>query len=200
MAYSDFTLRSVEEAFGVLPNLARLFPGSKPVAEPPRLRECLNRGRGVPLISERARDQLIVMPTLLACRELSRGSITIYSGPQFDVDAGCGLVGACDFLLSRSPPLPEVRAPSFVILQAEKNDVQSGLGPCIAQMIGARVFNERKGLPDLVIHGCVTTGEIWQFLRLEGSNARIDTRRYFLIEVPEILGIFQGLFPPLPAG
>ena len=50
------------------------------------------------------------MPVLLACRELSGNAIAIFSGPRLDVSPERGLVGECDFLLARTPPVPEVRA------------------------------------------------------------------------------------------
>jgi hypothetical protein len=35
-------------------------------------------------------------------------------------------------------------------------------------MLAARIFNERAGNENLIIYGTVTTGSIWQFLKLEG--------------------------------
>jgi hypothetical protein len=191
VSYSDFTLQSIEANFGVIPQPATLFAEAQPAPVPEWLRELLARGLQLPLVSEKARSELIVMPILLACRELSHGSIAIFSGPRLDVSPEMGLQGECDFLLARTPPVPEVRAPLVAIVEAKKNDVEAGLAQCIAQMIGARILNERSGLPSTTVYGCVTTGEVWQFLELDGSIAAIDRRRYYLDDVAGILGVFQ---------
>lgn len=193
MAYSDFTLQSVEAHLGVTSQLAALFAGAPPAVVPEWLRTYLGRALQLPLVSEKARSELIVMPVLLACRELSNDTVAIYSGPRLDVSPEQGLLGECDFLLARTPPLPEVRSPLIAVVEAKKNDVEAGLGQCLAQMIGARLFNERSGQSAMPVYGCVTTGEVWQFLGLERSVASIDHRRYYLDDLPGILGIFQAI-------
>ena len=129
----------------------------------------------------------------------SRFGVTSRTGPLFRGRHPVDVPDWLASLLGRSPDAPEVRSPLAAVVEAKKNDIESGLGQCVAQLIGARIFNEREGLPAEALHGCITTGEIWQFLRLEGPDVLVDTRRYFLVEVSEILGIFQGLFPPPPA-
>jgi hypothetical protein len=39
----------------------------------------------------------------------------------------------------------------------------------------------------------VTTGEDWQFLKLEVNIIYIDTQRYYLNNIPKILGILQAI-------
>jgi hypothetical protein len=193
LAYSDFTLQSIEARFGVTSRPAALFADAQPVTVPDWLRDQLERGLQLPLVSEKARSELIVMPVLLACRELSHGTIAIFSGSRLDVDLERGLTGECDFLLARTPSVPEVRAPLVAVVEAKKNDVEAGLGQCVAQMIGARLLNEPSDPPRTTVFGCVTTGEVWQFLRLEGSIASIDKKRYYLDNMPGILGVFQAI-------
>jgi hypothetical protein len=60
-------------------------------------------------------------------------------------------------------------------------------------MVGARLFNERSGVPVAAVYGCVTNGEAWQFLRLAGSVAGIDRRRYYIDNVAAILGVLQWI-------
>src|SRR5438105_2753089 len=125
------------------------------------------------LLSAKARSEFIVVPILLACQEMSAGAITIYSGQRLDVDPERGLVGECDFILSAAPPVPALRAPLVTIVEAKRNEVESGVWQCIAQMVGAREFNQRSGGGPEAIYGCVTNAEAWQFLRLSGSVAGI---------------------------
>jgi hypothetical protein len=200
MAYSDFTLQSVEVAFGVRAQPAVLFAEVRPAPVPAWLQDQLARGLQLPLVSEKARSELIVMPILLACRELSGGAIAVFSGPRLDVSPEQGLLGECDFILARTAPVPELRAPLVAIVEAKKNDVESGLGQCVAQMIGARVLNEQTGQQIPAVYGCVTTGEVWQFLRLQGSVAAIDRQRYYLDNLAGILGVFQAIVGTGAAG
>jgi hypothetical protein len=51
--------------------------------------------------------------------------------------------------------------------------------------------NEGKEIP--VIYGCVTSGKLWQFLKLEGKNVTIDVNEYQVIPVDRILGILKWM-------
>jgi len=193
MAYADFTLQSIEATFGVVARTAALFAEVRPAPVPSWLHEQLERGLQLPLVSEKARSELIVMPVLLACRELSNNAVAIFSGPRLDVSPEQGLMGECDFILARTAPIPELRAPLIAIVEAKKNDVESGIAQCVAQLIGARMFNEHTGQHISALYGCVTTGEVWQFLRLEGAVVAIDRQRLYLDNLAGILGIFQAI-------
>ena len=193
MAYSDFTLEIAESLLGVRAAGGFLFPELVPVAVPGWLRDLLARGRELALVSEKARSEFIVGPILLACRELSGGALAIFSGQRFDVDTGRGLTGECDFLLTLSDPIPRPRVPIVAVVEAKKHDIDGALGQCIAEMVAARDFNERDGSGSFPIHGCITTGEDWQFLRLEGANVIVDRDRLYLDNVGSILGTFQAI-------
>jgi hypothetical protein len=43
------------------------------------------------------------------------------------------------------------------------------------------------------VYGCVTTGEAWQFLRLEGAAVTIDRGRLYIDNVGAILGAFEAI-------
>ena len=60
-------------------------------------------------------------------------------------------------------------------------------------MIAARWFNEQAGKPFRYVFGCVTTGEAWQFLRLEGTAAGIDRMRYYIDNVGLVLAVWQAV-------
>ena len=134
-----------------------------------------------------------MVPILLAGRELTGDRFAIFSGQRLDVDPERGLMGECDFILAIGPPVPPLRAPIATIVEAKKNDVEAGLGQCIAQMVAARRFNEAAGRSDAPVFGCVTTGETWQFLRLAEPHALLDRKRYYLDNVGGILGVFQAI-------
>jgi hypothetical protein len=56
-------------------------------------------------------------------------------------------------------------------------------------MVAADRFNESSGRKGLPIYGCVTTGEAWQFLKLAGSEALLEPKRYYIDAVHAILGV-----------
>ena len=143
------------------------------------------------LVSEKARSEFIVAPILLAVRELSHDRITILSGQRLDVDLARRLVGECDFILARSVSVPRLRAPLMAVVEAKRNDIDSGLGECLAQMVAAQLYNERAGEPVPTVFGCVTTGEVWQFLGLTGTVAILHRPRMFIDEVGNLLAAFS---------
>lgn len=193
MAYPEFSLNGVQADFGITATPAKLFQGLVPADVPGWLRDQLARGNLAPRVSEKARSEYIVAPILLACSELSGGEITVFSGSRLDADAARGLVGECDFLLARAPAIPSVHAPILAVVEAKKGDIEAALGQCLAQALGAQLWNEREGKPLPAIYGCVTSGDVWQFLRLESSTAFIDDRRYYLDNLPGILGVLAAI-------
>jgi hypothetical protein len=60
-------------------------------------------------------------------------------------------------------------------------------------MIGARIFNQNHHESLENIFGCVTTGDLWQFYQLSGSELICDTELYYLNQVDRILGVFQAV-------
>ena len=194
MSFSEFTLESVERQLGVTTQEAVLFPDS-PVAQVPEwLPGLLDRRTRLALISEKARSEFIVAPILMAAREISGDQFAIYSGQRLDVDPDRGLVGECDFILALGPAVPPLHAPIMTVVEAKKNDIEVGLGQCIAQMVAARKFNEAAGRMMSPIYGCVTTGETWQFVRLTDQIALLDRDSYYLNNVAAILGVLQAIY------
>ena len=119
--------------------------------------------------------------------------MAIFSGQRLDVDANRGLTGECDFILALGPSVPPLRSPIAAIVEAKKNDVEGGLGQCIAQMAAAQQFNVAAGGGIANVYGCVTTGEAWQFLRLSGNIAELDNRRFCLDNVAGVLGAISAV-------
>lgn len=191
MAFSEFSLENVEKLLGITTREADLFPNAAPAPVPDWLPDWIERGTRLALISEKARSEFLVVPILLASRELSENRLAIYSGQRLDVDPERGLIGECDFILAIGPAVPPLRAPLVTVVEAKKNDVEAGLGQCIAQMVAAHRFNDRAGQATLPVYGCVTTGETWQFLRLAEPEALLDHKRYYLDNLAGILGVLQ---------
>jgi hypothetical protein len=199
VSYSDFTLDTVRKVLGITLLPESLFGGVTDVEVSPWLHETLSWGKELPLLTEKARSEFLVVPILLTCRQLSGNKFSIYSGQRLDVDPQKGLVGECDFILSTTPPVPVLQSPIAVILEAKRGDVEAGLGQCAAQMVGARLFNQADSGEEKTIFGCVTTGETWQFLRLVETTLSIDTDRYYIVNIGRILGIFKAILAHYPS-
>ena len=191
MAYTDFTVGEIESQFHVQIVPGTVFPLLTPIEVPQWLTDLLGRTSQLRVESEKARNEFIVAPILIAVRELSGNQVGIFSGERFDVDPAAGLLGETDFLLSLSHATPVIRAPVIFVVEAKKQDIAGGLGQCAAQMIAARRFDLRQGVPLSRIYGCVTTGDDWQFLRLEDSIITYDTTRFYRNDIGRILAAFK---------
>lgn len=193
LSYSDLSIDDVRKNFNLRISRPALFESVEVIEPSSWLQRVLDDGFEISVVSEKARSEFIIAPILLYIRELYHGKISIYSGMKFDVDPEKGLRGICDFILSKSPILPTIQSPAFLMVEAKKNDIEEGLGQCAAEMVAAQVFNRREGNDIPSIHGCVTTGESWQFLRLIEEHLEIDRNRYFIAKLPEVLGILNAI-------
>jgi len=191
MAYTDFGIANVADRLGVTTTVGDAFGPVVALPVPAWLTDALARGQRQALLSEKARSEFIVAPVLMAAQELSATDVAIYSGQRLDVDPARGLVGECDFILAAGPALPGLAAPLLTVVEAKRNEIESGVWQCLAQMVGAAVFNEQAGRPLPAVFGCVTNGEVWLFLRLVGTDAVIERRRFYINEVGSILAVFR---------
>lgn len=202
MAYNDFTLERVRRDFSpVVNDNIHLFEDVGPVTESPSLRSMLDEC--VPLAiaigTGKARSELIIAPILIEARRLA-GRIGFFSGVELNVERESGLTGYCDFILTRSPLQLILSAPIMMIVEAKNEDMRAGIGQCAAEMVAARLFNEREGEGPQTIHGAVTTGTNWRFVKLDSSDLLIDRREYTLEPVARILGILLHCVGQHPAG
>jgi hypothetical protein len=191
MPYSEFTLRKVRQDLGItIQEGSSFLTEIAPIAPDQLLQQELEEG--LPLVlargSEKARSEWLINPVLTAVRRLLNRSVSLFSGEEFTVDTALGLNGVCDFLLSRSLTQLEIEAPAVVIVEAKKENLNGGLGQCIAEMVAAQRFNEMNGEAIATIYGVVSSGTAWKFLKLEGKTVAIDLSEYPLLPVDQILG------------
>ena len=192
MAYSDFSLSAVKKQFQLdLVELPNFFEGI-PLLEPSELLTQILQ-ENVPLAlasnTEKARSEMIISPILIDLRRQLNRKISLFSGVNFNVESQQGLNGNCDFIISLSEELLIVNAPVITLVEAKKEDLNGGLGQCIAEMLAAQLFNEREKNPISTIYGVVTSGTNWKFLKLQGKQVFIDLTEYYLNNLSKILGI-----------
>ncbi len=203
MPFSDFTLPDLESKVGVrLGDVADLHAAVSDSPPDPALAALLDVYMPLATLvgTEKAKSALIVAPVLLAVWERFHRRIGFFSGTEFNVDKARGLNGLCDFILSRSDVQVVLKAPVAVVVEAKDDSIAGGLGQCGAEMVAARIFNERAKNDIDVIHGCVTTGTLWRFLTLRGDDLTIDRTQYTLPEkLAKVLGILvHAVGGPLP--
>lgn len=202
MAYSDFTLEEVFDRFGLSECDRVLFGAIDPLEPSAWLAESLRLGQDYALLgaTEKARSEFIVAPILLELERHFKDRLAIHSGKTLEGSRALGLNGECDFILSRGPMSRTIQAPIFAIIEAKKQDIEVVLGQCVAQLVGAKLFNDKKqqaatgdlGRPIDRLYGCVTTGRDWQFLCLENTVVTFDRTVYSLsLHLGTILGIFK---------
>jgi len=195
MAYSDFSLTSVKKTFNLtISSQKDLFSTIPSVECSNLLTETLAYNVPFALASntEKSRSEMIITPILLELTKQYPSQISLFSGVDFTVYSEQGLNGNCDFLISRSSELLIISAPVILIVEAKRENINLGLGQCVAEMYAAKIFNEREGNEISPIYGVVTTGEIWKFLKLEGQVIDIDLSEYFLNEMNKIMGILAS--------
>ncbi|AUT00582.1 hypothetical protein CLI64_09370 [Nostoc sp. CENA543] len=198
MSYSEFSLAKAKQAFSLTTLEKRDIFST--VAELPAsnlLTETLNYNLAIALASnsEKARSELIIAPILVDLRRQLNEQISLFSGIDFTVDDSKGLNGTCDFIITKSPEILIMTAPVLIVVEAKKENINAGLGQCAAEMVAAQIFNQQAASEIKAIYGAVTTGSIWQFLKLEGQVLTIDLSEYYLKDVNKILGILaSGIF------
>ena len=196
MAYSDWTLETVKQAFDLeAVNAAGIFADIEPVAPSAHLTTALDRN--VPLAfamgTEKAKSELIVSVILIELWEHFDRGISFFSGIDFNVDTENGLTGVCDFLVSLSPSQFHLESPAIILVEAKRDNLTIGLGQCVAEMVAAQCFNAERGNDIPCIYGATTSGIDWVFLKLEGKKLQLDMAAYQIAQCDKILGILASM-------
>ncbi|MBD2508773.1 hypothetical protein H6G91_16030 [Nostoc muscorum FACHB-395] len=195
MAYSEFSLAKAKQEFSLSTLEKRnIFAGVSELTASNLLVETLNYNLDIALgsNSEKARSELIIAPILVDLRRQLHEQVSLFSGVDFTVDNSKGLNGTCDFIITKSPEILILTAPVITVVEAKKENINGGLGQCAAEMVAAQIFNEQAAIKIKTIYGAVTTGSIWQFLKLEEQILTIDLSEYYLKDVNKILGILAS--------
>ena len=200
MSYSQFTtLEMIESNFDItIADKVGIFDQTPESEYSDFLGQTLqdNIALALAINTEKARSELIVTPILVELRKHFNYQISFFSGKEFNIDSERGLNGFCDFLISRSPEQLLIKRPVVALVEAKNDNLQNGLPQCMAEMIAARIFNERNNNNISAIYGVVTTGTNWKFLRLINQTIEVDLNDYFIDKISKIRNsIFSCHFP-----
>ena len=196
MAYSEFTLESVQKTFQLeTVRSVGIFSEMEPVTPSAYLTTGLARKASLATAigTEKARSEMIVADVLVELLEHFDRRISLFSGIDFNVDAEKGLTDVCDFLVSLSPEQFYLEAPVIILVEAKNLDLKLGIGQCVAEMVAAQHFNTEKGNDISYIYGASTTGIDWQFFKLEEKCLHIDMATYTLERCDRLLGILASM-------
>lgn len=185
MSYGDFDVRKIIDLFGYRVEEAPFTGELRPEPPSPRLMGALDLLRAALVLgSEKSRSESLIAPIL--SEAAVRSHTRLFSGELFDVDGERGLTGQVDFLFARKAPGKTIVDPVLCLVEAKKADIDSrAFGQCMATMIAAQRFNKDRH----PVHGSVTTGSDWQFLRLRDDLFEIDPTVYYERDTSTILGI-----------
>ena len=194
MTYRDFSITDVDDRLGLTIRIGTLFAELAPVVPPAWLPAVIGTPLPDRLVTEKSRSEFLVAPVLRALQMVHDG-LVIFSGYTLPIDAETGLVGECDFILGLAPAQYKLTAPAVSVVEAKRGDLDLGLGQCVAQMRGLQIFNTRAG-HSRPIWGAVTTGQQWQFLRLDADAVTIDPRVRHLGELDLIFASLLETLKP----
>lgn len=194
MSYKDFDLKKIKSEFNLrIEENQDLFSETQEAELSDFLLTILKQNIPIALAigTEKASSELIIINVLLEVKNQSK--ISFFSGIDFTVDKDKGLNGFCDFIISRSPEQLYLDTPVVALVEAKNERIVSGLGQCFAEMIAAKIYNEREGNGVACIYGAVTTGHAWKFLKLENDTAYIDIEDYYIKNPEKIVGILISM-------
>ena len=194
-SFSQVSIKDLETMFGVNIVKGSFVPSNSSVLVPFWLQYIIDTRRAslATMRSEKSISEALIAPILMAVEDNHKDKITLFSGENLRADISKGLNGEIDFLMVHQHEALELTEPVINITEAKLNQaLEKSLAQAGSQMIGARVFNANNGVPIQTIHGAVTNGKNWIFMKLDGDTLFIDTEKdYSTANLPEILGIFQ---------
>ncbi len=196
MADSNFTLPAARDAFQLREiDTVGIFSNVEPLIPSKLLTELLERN--IPLATaigtEKAKSELIIAHVLVELREQLDHRVSLFSGIDFNVDDENGLTGVCDFVVSLSPVQFYLEAPIIVLVEAKNDNLEVGLGQCVAEMVAAQRFNTEHDNDIPRVYGATTTGVLWRFLKLEGKKLHIDMTVHSIDRCDMVLGILTSM-------
>ena len=143
--------------------------------------------------TEKARSGFMIAPVLLELHRRYPGTFALFSGAELVADVNRGLNGICDFLLADPISQHIVTTPIVSVVEAKNDRIRNGLGQCIATMFAAKLLNDAGKNPRRGIHGVVSTGTHWKFLKLTDSSLAMDAREYQLDALGKLFAILGSI-------
>lgn len=145
------------------------------------------------LSSEAAKRELLIAPIIAEVARFCRCSLRI----EYNLTVNQWLKGELDYLLRSHPTQPETKQDSVLVIEAKRDDLTRGFTQLAVELIALAEVE-----PGDVFYGAVTTGNIWQFGRLDRPTQTITQdlqQRSIFSNLPEIASILVGILKPIDA-
>jgi hypothetical protein len=195
MAFRDFSFPQVQNDLGIALHDADLFSSAELFAVRSDFLDFIRDGVALAVANstEKAKSEFIIAPVLLELRRALDSRFSLFSGLEWDVDAGRGLNGYCDFIITKGESQYVLGAPYVAIAEAKNDIIRTGLGQCIAAMYAAQWYNQQARQAISTVYGVVTTGSAWKFLKIRDNVVTIDIPEYYIDNLPKIMGILRQI-------
>ncbi len=186
--FSQISSADLEQMFGINIIQKKFIPTVDFIQVPSWLEHIIEHQKGnlAMLRNEKAISEVIIAPVLMAVQQLFADKITVFSGEPMATDE---LSGTCDFLITKDPQAYEPKGGYFILVEAKKNDLLSGISQCVAEMYAAQILNKNNE----IVYGCVSTGFEWLFIKIENKTATMHPDVFTITELPRILGVFAWI-------
>ena len=194
MAYRNFKIAELQAKFGIQEIGSQLFDPAKirRIEPSAKLLSDLADAELITLSTEKAVSERLVSPVLA---EIAKHNdfLQIFSGEIIDADKKVGLNGEIDFVFSRLPWTRKPQNPLLCVTESKLGLINSGVDQAAAQMLGIRTFNKIRNFTDMIVHGAVTDGTSWRFLKLLDNDLLVDRHVYSTVDLPLLLGVLQEI-------
>jgi hypothetical protein len=193
MAYRAFKERDLNDKFGIQFQKGGFDFSVKAILPSQRLLDALDDAPLMTLSSEKAVSEGIIAPILREVKRMNPLLIQIFSGEIIIADMAQGLNGEIDFIITKEKNSIEPQAPILCVTEAKIGRLDKAIPQATAQMLGARLFNQKNDEHLDIIHGLITDGTSWRILKLEGNIVFKDEKTYFTNDLPHLLGALQSI-------
>jgi predicted type IV restriction endonuclease len=186
--FSQISSADLEQSFGINIIQRKFISTINSIQVPFWLEHIIENQKGnlAMLRNEKAISEVIIAPVLMAVQQLFADKITVFSGEPMVTEE---LSGICDFLITKDPQAYEPKGGYFILVEAKKNDLLSGISQCVAEMYAAQILNKTTD----TVYGCVSTGFEWLFIKLENRTATMHPDIFTITEIHRILGVFEWI-------
>lgn len=193
MAFSDFkTLESVQKPYHIELKIDKLLIQQELAPTEDVIQNLAFAMQYIDTAaSETARCEFIIAPLLLTVYKNHYENYSFWSHKGIFYDDV--LQGKPDYIFSKRSKLGKtvLDTPIVAIVEAKKDDFESGWGQCLAALIAAQKINNNE---QLAVYGIVTNGLVWQFGRLIANTFTQEPTNFIIDNLNSLYGTLEALF------
>lgn len=141
-------------------------------------------------MSEAAISEFLIAPVLKEIWRHYDDALLLWSHVALNV--GEEFDGYPDYLFTKRTALGMVRdKPYLLVVEAKKDDFESGWGQCLAALLAAQTIN---GDEQIILQGAVSNGEGWQFGKLQARQFVRDPRLFTISDLTDLFAALRDVF------